>query len=95
VEKASTKIAAFRLNQNYPNPFNPKTVIGYELPVTSRVNLTVYDLLGREVATLVNEVKPAGTYVATFDARQLASGVYYYRLETGTFIEIKQMMLIK
>ncbi len=95
VEKADAKIASFRLLQNYPNPFNPTTVISYQLPVASDVNLKVYDILGREVATLVNQIKPAGSYDVTFDASKMASGVYFYRLQTETFVETKQMILVK
>jgi hypothetical protein len=85
----------FVLSQNYPNPFNPSTVISYQLPISGNVALKVYDLLGREVATLVNEEKPAGTYEVAFDASQLSSGVYLYRLSSGSFIETKKMTIIK
>jgi len=70
----------YRLEQNYPNPFNPSTVISYQLAGQSHVTLRVYDLLGREVAVLVNEVKSAGNYTATFNASNFPSGVYFYRL---------------
>ena len=72
------------LRQNYPNPFNPTTVIGYEVPVVSAVSLRVYDLLGREVAILINEVEAPGTHSVTFNASGLASGVYLYRIEAGS-----------
>ena len=85
----------FVLFQNYPNPFNPTTVIHYYLPVASHAVVKVYDVLGREVATLVNEQKPAGSYHVAFDARLLSSGVYFYRITAGTFTKSKQMMLIK
>jgi hypothetical protein len=90
----------FILYQNYPNPFNPITVIKYEIPGQARndnalVTLKVYDLLGREVATLINEEKPAGRYEVIFDASSLASGVYFYRLEAGSFSSAKKMLLIK
>ena len=93
----------FRLEQNYPNPFNPSTVIRYQLPVNSLVSLKIYDLLGREVATLVNEEKPAGSYEVTFDGKNLsrqkngglASGVYFYKLQAGDFVETKRMLMIK
>ena len=85
----------FILEQNYPNPFNPSTRISYQLPVSGNVTLKVYDLLGREVATLVNEEKPAGSYEVSFDASQLSSGVYLYRLSSGSFIETKKMILMK
>ena len=83
------------LSNNYPNPFNPSTKIEYKIPETGRVLLKVYDLLGREVVTLVNEEKPAGSYDITFDANKLPSGVYYYRLASENFIETKKMVLIK
>ncbi|MCI0448210.1 MAG: T9SS type A sorting domain-containing protein [Chlorobi bacterium] len=86
----------YRLSQNYPNPFNPITKINYELPKNSRVNLVVYDILGREVIRLVNnEVKEAGRYTATFDALNFASGVYFYRIEAGNFVQSRKMVLIK
>jgi hypothetical protein len=85
----------FSLSQNYPNPFNPSTTIKYEVPKQSLVKLIVYDVLGREVATLVNTVKSAGRYEANFDASVLSSGVYFYRMESGEFIDVKKMLLIK
>ena len=85
----------FILFQNYPNPFNPSTVINYEIPKSSLVTLKVYDVLGREVATLVNEEKPAGRYNATFDASKYSSGVYFYRITAGDFSQIKKMVLLK
>lgn len=85
----------FMLNQNYPNPFNPSTTISYQLPVSGNVTLKVYDLLGREAATLVDEYKPAGRYEVEFDAGQLASGVYYYTLQSGEFRSSKKLLLLK
>ncbi|MBA4406995.1 alpha-amylase [bacterium] len=89
--------AEFRLEQNYPNPFNPETVISYQLPVSSYVTLKIYDLLGREVATLVNEVQPAGIHHSQFSILNyaLSSGVYLYRIEAGNFVQSKKMLLIK
>jgi hypothetical protein len=86
---------AFALEQNYPNPFNGTTVVSGQLPVGSRVRLVVYDMLGREVATLLDERKEAGRYSVTFDAAGVASGVYVYRLMTGDHVEAKTMMLLK
>ena len=86
---------SFKLSQNYPNPFNPTTKISYALPKSGLVTLRVYDVLGREVATLVNEVKNAGSYTVDFSASNFTSGVYFYKLETNGLSDIKKMMLIK
>jgi hypothetical protein len=84
------------LDQNYPNPFNPRTMISYSLPHTSFVTLKVYDLMGREIATLVqNERKAQGNYEISFDASNLSSGVYFYKLQTEKFTQTKQMVLTK
>jgi hypothetical protein len=83
------------LLQNYPNPFNPKTVIRYQVSGVSEVKLKIYDLLGREVAVLVNERKLPGRYDVTFDGGRLASGVYFYRMEAGSFVQSRKLLLIK
>jgi rhamnogalacturonyl hydrolase YesR len=85
----------FALNQNYPNPFNPSTVICYQLPVAGPVSLKVYDVIGREVATLVNETKEAGSYDVTFNATKLASGVYFYRMNAGSYTSVKKLLVMK
>ena len=85
----------YRLSQNYPNPFNPTTVINYTLPEKSRVAIKVYNVLGKEVATLVNEVKPAGNHEVSFNASNLSSGVYYYTISAGKFTSTKKMILMK
>lgn len=85
----------FFLSQNYPNPFNPTTTINYQLPMSSHVTLKIYDVLGREIATLVNEKQNAGSYAMKFDGSRLASGLYFYRLEAGTFIETRKLILLK
>jgi Secretion system C-terminal sorting domain len=85
----------FDLFQNYPNPFNPSTIINYEIPKYSFVTLKVFDILGREIAILVNEAKPAGKYSITFDATNLSSGIYFYRITAGNFSSVKKMLLIK
>ena len=85
----------FNLIQNYPNPFNPNTNISYSIATLGRVTLKIYDILGREVLTLVNEEKPAGRYEVNFNASSLASGVYFYQLRAGNFIQSKKMLLAK
>jgi hypothetical protein len=85
----------FALEQNYPNPFNPKTGVRFQVLGVSEVKIAVYDLLGREVAVLVNERKAPGSYEVRFDGSGLASGVYVYRLIAGTFVQSKTMLLLK
>lgn len=85
----------FRLEQNYPNPFNPSTRIQYQLSNSSQVSLKVYDVLGNERATLLNEHKPAGSYEVDFNAQELSSGIYFYKMQSGSFIETKKMILIR
>ena len=85
----------YALSQNYPNPFNPTTTIKYSIPKLSFVTIKIYDVLGSEVATLVNEEKPAGTYELTWNAANLPSGVYFYQLKAGSFVETKKMILMK
>jgi hypothetical protein len=87
----------FELSQNYPNPFNPTTVIKYQVPniKSQTITLKVYDAIGKEVATLVNEVQKPGIYKVSFDASNLSSGIYYYQLKTKNFFEVKKMLLIK
>jgi len=86
---------AYRLEQNYPNPFNPTTVISYQLPVSSIVQLKIYNLLGQEIAILVNEEKLAGRYEVKFNSENLSSGTYFYKLTAGNFSETKKMILMK
>jgi hypothetical protein len=85
----------YELAQNYPNPFNPTTKINFAIPKQGMVTLKVYDVLGREVANLVNEVKTAGNYIVDFDASALSSGVYFYKIDVNGFSDVKRMMLIK
>ena len=87
--------SSFVLEQNYPNPFNPSTVISYKLPANASVSLKVYDMLGREVKSLVNERQNAGIYSVTFNASSLASGVYLYRIQAGTYSATKKLVVIK
>jgi uncharacterized cupredoxin-like copper-binding protein len=85
----------FRLHQNYPNPFNPATTIKYDLPHPSHVSLSVYDVRGREVATLLNHEQSAGTHTVQWDASGVGSGVYFYRLKVGGFAQTKRMLLLR
>jgi hypothetical protein len=84
------------LKQNYPNPFNPSTIIEYSIASSNElVSLKVFDVLGNEIANLVNEKKPAGNYEATFNAQNIPAGVYFYRLKAGSFDQTRKMILIK
>ncbi|MBX7042830.1 MAG: T9SS type A sorting domain-containing protein [Ignavibacteria bacterium] len=91
--------ASFRLSQNYPNPFNPSTTINYDLPYDSRVNITLFDISGRQVANVVSDYKPAGYHTVTFNASALSSGTYFYRIDASgsgsSFTDTKKMMLVK
>jgi hypothetical protein len=84
----------FALNQNYPNPFNPSTTISYSLPKAAIVSLRIFNALGQEVATLVNEQKEAGYYQVQWNAN-VSSGIYFYRLQAGEYVETKKMILLK
>ena len=86
---------SFSLLQNYPNPFNPVTTINYQIPKEGLVTLTVFDILGNEIRTLVNEYKPGGSYKAEFNASSLASGMYLYRLRVNEYVSTKKMLLLK
>ena len=90
-----TYLNGYVLNQNYPNPFNPTTIIRYSIPEFSKVNLKVYDILGNEVATLVDEEKPAGNFEVVFDGSSLSSGVYFYKMTAGNYSASKKFILLK
>lgn len=94
-EDNSTLPTKFNLSQNYPNPFNPSTVIKYQVPQNSFVNINVYDVLGNQVRTLVREEKAAGSYDVKFDASNMPSGVYFYSIQAGAFTQTKKMILMK
>jgi photosystem II stability/assembly factor-like uncharacterized protein len=85
----------FKLYQNFPNPFNPVTKINYALPKTGLVTMKIYDVTGREIQTLVNEFKPSGYFSIDFDGSELSSGVYFYKIQSGNFVNVKRMVLIK
>jgi hypothetical protein len=86
---------SFQLNQNYPNPFNPGTKIDFSIPVLANVTLKIYDILGKEILTLINENKPRGNYTVEFNAANLPTGVYLYRLAAGKYSQLKKMILLK
>jgi hypothetical protein len=95
VEDIPAVPTSFSLEQNYPNPFNPVTSIEFRVPSSSAVELSVYDLLGRQVAELVNEKKNAGAYTVRWDASHFSSGVYFYKLTAGSFVQTRRMLLLK
>jgi hypothetical protein len=96
VESSSGRhLLAFDLRQNYPNPFNPSTTIHYALPARSPVTLSVYNTLGQQVSTLVNENQEAGYHDVKFDGSNLASGVYFYRLQAGDFVQTKKLLILR
>ena len=95
VEEDNQLPTEFSLEQNYPNPFNPSTKIKYLIPQSSNVVIKVFDVLGNEIETLVNEEKPVGSYEVVFDAAKLPSGVYFFQLKASTFVETKKMILMK
>ena len=95
IEIDINSVSEFTLNQNYPNPFNPNTKISFTLPQTANVKLSIYNAIGEKIAELMNEVKSAGTYDVDFNASELSSGIYLYRLEAGEFIQTRKMSLMK
>ncbi len=94
-ETSSEMIHSYHLSQNYPNPFNPSTLISYQLPASTLVVLKVFDVIGREIETLVNEHQNAGNHSVKFDASNLPSGVYFYRIETGKYRDTRKLLLLK
>ncbi|MGE5411970.1 MAG: T9SS type A sorting domain-containing protein [Clostridiales bacterium] len=93
--KESNTVLTYNLEQNYPNPFNPTTTINYSIPENNIVVLKVFNVLGEEVKTLVNEVKSRGSYSVSFSASELTSGIYYYQIRAGNYISVKKMTLLK
>ena len=87
--------AEYSLSHNYPNPFNPKTTIRYSIKDAGLVKIEIFDILGRKISTLINEEKPAGNYEVNFNANNLSSGIYFYKLTSGSFTQIKKMQLLK
>ncbi len=95
VEESKNSSLNFTLSQNYPNPFNPSTTINYQVPVYSHVKITLFNILGKEIKTIVDENKPGGSYSVGLDADHLASGIYYYRMTAGNFTQTKKLILLK
>jgi hypothetical protein len=95
IEEVEIHPNTFELSQNYPNPFNSKTIINYEIPITSYVELNIYDILGQKVTTLVSERHQAGYHRVEWDADQISSGVYYYLMKASEFQDVKKMILLK
>jgi hypothetical protein len=93
--KDNNRSLSYKLQQNYPNPFNPTTTINYSLAKDGHVKITLYNILGSKLAVLVNENKLAGSYSVQFDAHTLPSGIYFYRLESGAYTDIKKLVLMK
>ena len=88
-------VTQYELFQNYPNPFNPNSTIRFSINERVKVSLKIFDILGREISTLVNEEKAAGRYEVVFNANGLASGIYFYRLQAGNFVQTRKMILLK
>jgi hypothetical protein len=95
VNELSLSPSSFVLHQNYPNPFNPSTTISFRIPSRSFVSLKVFDLIGRMVSTLINEDQNIGTHFVTFNGTNLPSGIYFYRLHAGSFLETQKLVLMK
>ena len=95
IKPESQLLSTFFLCQNFPNPYNSQTTISYSIPNNSFVQIQIFDVLGREISTLLNEEKAAGNYKINFNASELTSGVYFYRIQAGEFIETKKMILLK
>ena len=92
---SSTHLTLFSLTQNYPNPFNPSTTFSFSLPSKSFVSLKIYDMQGKKVATLVSDEMSAGTYSRQWNVANMSSGVYFYQLQAGSFLQTKKMVLVK
>jgi hypothetical protein len=95
IKTSGNRINQFALYENYPNPFNPRTIINYELPITSEVELSIYNLLGQKIITLISEKQSAGKYEVEFNGQEFPSGVYLYKIQTENWQAVKKMILIK
>ena len=87
--------SSFSLNQNYPNPFNPSTTISFNLPVQAKIKVIIYDALGTQLEVIADDVKSAGTHNITWNAKNYASGIYFYKLEADNFVQVRKMILMK
>ncbi|MBI2620437.1 MAG: T9SS type A sorting domain-containing protein [Ignavibacteriales bacterium] len=94
-EESKNPATTFRLHEAYPNPFNPSTMVTFDLPHESHVKITVYDILGREVQTLLNGLQLGGTHLITFDPSRLRSGIYFCRADAGTWSDVKKLVYIR
>ncbi len=95
IEISNTLLKEYVLEQNYPNPFNPTTVISYSIPTASHVSVKVFDVLGNTITTLVNQTQEIGSYKVNFNANELSNGIYFYKIQSGGFTDIKKMLLLK
>ncbi|MBK7632779.1 MAG: T9SS type A sorting domain-containing protein [Ignavibacteriales bacterium] len=95
MNEGSNIVATYSLSQNYPNPFNPTTKIQFSIPKSNKVVIKVFDILGTEIETVVNKEKPVGTYELNWNASNLPSGVYFYQLRAGNFVQTRKMILLK
>jgi hypothetical protein len=95
VPKERIVLKTFSMQQNYPNPFNPKTTISFSLPSRGHVSVKIFDLLGKEISTLLDDIRDPGDHSVDWDASSFASGVYFYRMQAGNFVQTKKMVLLK
>jgi hypothetical protein len=95
VDDQTNSLKEFKLLQNYPNPFNPSTTISYNIAMRANVSLKIYNITGKEIATLVNGEKEPGSYRVNFNAEKLSSGIYFYKISAGNFTSVRKMILIK
>ena len=95
IEQLGGEVSTYSLSNNYPNPFNPSTKIRFQIPEMGFISLKIYDILGNEITTLVNEELQSGSYEAEFNASNYSSGIYFYTLQAGSFVETKKMLMLK
>jgi len=95
VEQIEEIATDYRLEQNYPNPFNPSTIIRYSIPIQSKVKLTIYNTIGENITEIFDRTQNAGSYEVEFDGSELSSGIYFYRLQAGSYVKTKKMILLR